>query len=295
MKSLLLLPLAAVLLAAPAQAASRAAGSTAPRTKNPYIPLVQQRYDVLEIEGAMQALDKAAAWSGNGRAETIWLELMRGVLFFQMEEPTRARAAFQRALTLEPTATLPLRRPPTKLRELFDSVRAELGAPAVPTPEPRAEAPAPRPGPDPGTGTAAADAPRRAPAPAEGVAQAAPVRERVEVTGTAAQARPASGSPTGLLLGGGAALTAAGGALVLISRNVDRQLRSGTLNVATREELDARVAWGRTSQTLGWALLGTGAAGLLAGTVSALAPAPVRVSVVVTPSGVGSVISGTLP
>ncbi|HVG58422.1 MAG TPA: kelch repeat-containing protein, partial [Hyalangium sp.] len=121
-----------------------AAKTPYPGRRNPAFKEIAQSYDSLRYERALKALKKARAASGNSPQELLWLDLMEGVLQYELEDETAAAEALTRALVRNREAQLPVPNPSPKLIEFFESVRKRVQEPptaAVPPPSPpRAEA-----------------------------------------------------------------------------------------------------------------------------------------------------------
>ncbi|MBF5045879.1 hypothetical protein FGE12_25945 [Aggregicoccus sp. 17bor-14] len=94
----------------------------------------------------------------------------------------------------------------------------------------------------------------------------------------------------------GGALLAGGGAFYALARSQKAELQKPDV-VRTTAQLDALVSGGKRNQTVGFALMGAGAAGLATGAgLYLLAPrAPARVAVVPTGHGGALVLGGSLP
>ncbi len=118
----------ALLCAAPGgEALAGSLDSTSyPQTNNPSIRQAAHLYDELEYEKALQALDAAEAFEGNGPEERLWLDLMRGVIHHGLQNDPEADAALRKALSRNPAAQLPVPLPSQTLQDRFERLRGEV-------------------------------------------------------------------------------------------------------------------------------------------------------------------------
>lgn len=188
---------------------------------NPHLQTALKRYDDLEYEEALSALAKARQWPGSTLEEQVYIELLEGVLSFELNQPERGRSAFQRALALNPEARLPLRVSPKVVRQL-EEARDERQA--LQTAAPVVEAASP-------TGT-------------EAVRSEPPMAARLRLP---------------IAIGGG--VVAAGGLLALVqARSLSSDVRSADPTIRTQDDLDDTLSRGRTYEKVGWGLMGLGVA-----------------------------------
>jgi hypothetical protein len=94
-----------------------------PGRRSPHFKDVARSYDNLRYEKALKALQTARATSGNSPEELLWLDLMEGVLQYELENEEAAAEAFTRALAWSREAQLPVPNPSPKLLEFFEGVR----------------------------------------------------------------------------------------------------------------------------------------------------------------------------
>ncbi len=116
-----------------------AAQTSYPGRRNPYFKDVARSYDSLRYEKALQAAQKARSARGNSPQELLWLDLMEGVLQYELQNEKAAEEAFTYALARSHEAQIPVPSPSPKLLEFFESVRKRAQAPLpapVPTPTP---------------------------------------------------------------------------------------------------------------------------------------------------------------
>lgn len=102
---------------------------------NPYVPVVEKLYRELDYEQALEEISKGTAWGDNTTDDRVWLALMEGVLAIETGDVERGRAAFERGLTLQPDAALPVSAAP-RIRELFEATRADVLSRLPPSPAP---------------------------------------------------------------------------------------------------------------------------------------------------------------
>jgi tetratricopeptide (TPR) repeat protein len=91
-----------------------------------YLGAAVQLYESLEYERALAQLQRARSVA-RGVEQDVSLGLHEGILLAELGRWDEARASFETALLLEPSATLPLRVSPKVERE-FESVRKRVSA-----------------------------------------------------------------------------------------------------------------------------------------------------------------------
>jgi len=129
------------LTAAPARAAEE--GTAAPRPQNPRVKKVLELYERGEIELTEKALRSAQADERNTSADREQLFLIEGMLRVVSAADDQARAAFGRALELNPQAQLPAAAS-ARARKLFEQARQDheaRRAAAKPPPPPTPSVP----------------------------------------------------------------------------------------------------------------------------------------------------------
>lgn len=104
-------------------------GVNFPATKNPHILKIASLYNKLEYEAALAVFPKAELAASKSDSERLWLELMKGVLYYSLHDLRNSDAAFLRALGEAPFSTLPLQTPSQTLFERFESLRSQVRAP----------------------------------------------------------------------------------------------------------------------------------------------------------------------
>lgn len=103
-------------------------GVNLPATKNIFIQKVASFYEMLEYEAALKLIPNAESTSKND-AERLWVELMKGVLYYSVNDTKNSDAAFLRALKQSPFTALPLQSPSQTMYEQFEKLRAQVRSP----------------------------------------------------------------------------------------------------------------------------------------------------------------------
>jgi hypothetical protein len=220
--------LSLVLLAGPAAAEQG--------TLNPHLQAAYGLHEALDYDEALRALGKARKWPSNTREDRVSIELLEGILSFESSQAKRGRSAFQRALALDPKATLPVAVSP-KVTEALEQVRARLPASAPPV-------------------VLETHEPAPAPMPVVSEAPLAPPPPQVEVV-----RESGGGSSLRLPVAIGGGVVAVGGALAWgRARALSSRVRDADPSITTRAQLDSTLNQGRTFEKVGWALMGLGAA-----------------------------------
>lgn len=241
---------------------ARAADKVKSKVKgNPYIPAALRLYEAIEYEEALQALDKAAKWTSNTPEDEVRIALLEGILRFELRQDERGVSAFRRALAIDLEAQPPISVSP-KIAEQLELVRRkmriEIAGPKDPiVPDP----PQPSP-PEPSIPT---------------------LRERL------------AGYRLPIAIGGG--VVALGGVLSWTrAKSLEGRLRSVDPTITTRQQLDGTVREGRTFESVGWVLLGVGAATTVGSLLLLDTPTPApNVSAAPTPGGAHVSLSWSLP
>lgn len=232
--------------------------STAPQG-NPYVKSAVRLYQELEYDEALRVLEKAIKWPSNTPKDNVSLAILEGILSFETQQPQRGLAAFRRALAidLEVKPEYPLS---PKVSEQLERVRSEMRAARAATTTP----PPPSGGPSPTETTF----------PAPGSAS----RLRLPVA-----------------IGGG--VVAVGGLLAWgRAKAIENQVRTADASITTKPQLDDTLRQGRTFETLGWVLMGVGAATASGSLLFLDAPSTgTGLSASPTPGGAQLFLHGSLP
>jgi tetratricopeptide (TPR) repeat protein len=96
-----------------------------PQTRNPHLRKIARLYEAFEYEAALQEISKAENYPNNRDQEVLWIELMRGILYYSLHDSHNSDAAFRRALKKSPFTSLPLLTPSQTLYEHFNEMRKE--------------------------------------------------------------------------------------------------------------------------------------------------------------------------
>jgi tetratricopeptide (TPR) repeat protein len=211
-----------------------------------------------KYDDALRVLEKAANASTNTPEQATTIDLLEGVLHFELGRTDLAETSFRSGLKRSPNARLPVDVSP-KITELLEKVRAEVKAPPV-------------------TETPVDPVSER---PPEGPNGPSLVDHR---TGTGLRDRLSPYRVPVAIVGGGVAVV---GALSWArAKSLEQGLRRGDPSITTREQLDDTVSKGKTFETAGWVLVGVGAAATV-GSLLLLRPsgATPAVSAVPTPGG----------
>jgi hypothetical protein len=226
---------------------------------NPYIPAALRLYEEIEYEEALQALDKAAKWPSNTPEDEVRIALLEGILRFELRQDERGVSAFRRALAIDLQAQSPVSVSP-KIAEQLEQVRRKMRIEIVAPENPVVPNPPPPLPPEPPT-----------------------LRERL------------AGYRLPIAIGGG--VVALGGALSWTrAKSLEGRLRSVDPTITTRQQLDGTVREGRTFESVGWVLLGVGAATAVGSLLLLDTPPPApNVSAAPTPGGAHVSLSWSLP
>jgi len=106
-----------------------AAGAGESQAKNPRIPTILSLFKAGKLEQAEAELRLARAYEGNTSVDLGQLSILDGMIAAVNADDEQARAAFRRALALDPQAALP-EAATAHVRKLFEAVRAEPRAAA---------------------------------------------------------------------------------------------------------------------------------------------------------------------
>jgi hypothetical protein len=210
-------------------------------------------FENLEYEKALTQLGRAKAKS-QGPEDDAAIALYEGTVLAEMGDP-RASSLFVLALGIEPDAQLPFVVSP-KVQQVFDKAKASVSKlvkpKPAPEPEPPKEAPPPKETPPPAQPPPPALQPAPPPTPPPAVSAARPSAQSSGIV------RKLSFVPG--VLGVGAAVT--GVVLRLLADSVHTSLVTG----APMSPDDARnqVSTGKLYQTVGFLLIGIGAAAIAA-------------------------------
>ncbi len=245
---------------------ARAADKIKSKAKgNPYIPAALRLYEAIEYEDALQTLDKAAKWPSNTPEDEVRIALLEGILRFELRQDERGVSAFRRALAIDLEAQPPVSVSPKiaeQLEQVRRKMRIEIAGPETPVVKNTPPPPLP-PSPQPPTLT---------------------TRERL------------AGYRLPIAIGGG--VVALGGALSWTrAKSLEQRLRSVDPTITTRQQLDGTVREGRTFESVGWVLLGVGAATAVGSLLLLDTPTPTTpsVSAAPTPGGAHVSLSWSLP
>lgn len=202
---------------------------------NPYIPKAEQLFDNLKYRQALKMLEKAAKWPANTPEQNVSIALLEGVLHCEIgiieqnaEETQRCKEAFGRALAIDPKAQLSFPVSP----KIAEQLEQERPRPPVVVPPPITNDPR--------------------------IAERPNVTKTETPTATGLGANLAQYRMPMAMVGGGVALA---GALSWVrAKSLDHQVRTADTSITTRAQLDGTLRDGKTFETVGWVLLGTGAA-----------------------------------
>jgi hypothetical protein len=217
-------------------------------------------YESLDYERALTQINLARE-KPHGSEEEVELALYEGIIQAELGEQDKCVTAFKSALLVQPEAKLPVKVAP-KVTSLFESVRTqvkrELAAiPSKPVPLPVAPPPV----------------------------VASQAREPIDLRRHALIPAIAGG-----------ALVVAGGICWAVSRGELSLLRNNDPGPQSTDDVQHIVSKGRTTQTLGVALLGVGTAGLAAAAGLYFLGAPhAPVAVGLSTDGTSAFVSGRWP
>ena len=88
-----------------------------------YLISINRLYEDLEYEQALEQIGRARRFSSTAQ-EDVTLSLYEGIILADMSRREAAVAAFRRALSLDPTAVLPVKVSP-KVVQLFEELRSK--------------------------------------------------------------------------------------------------------------------------------------------------------------------------
>jgi hypothetical protein len=246
------------------------ARASSPQGVNPYIPKAEQLFDNLKYRQALKTLEKAARWPSNTPEQNVSIALLQGVLHCEIGtieqnagETQRCVNAFQRALAIDPKAQLSFPVSP-KITEQLERVRKDVVAkipviitdPALPRVEPENLIQNP-------TSNSSQ------PPPTNLGLHASLSRYRLPIA----------------IAGGGVAMA---GALSWVrAKSLDQRVRTADSSITTRAQLEGTLREGRSFETVGWVLLGTGAATAL-GSMLLLSPSTSTPTVLAGPTDGGA-------
>ena len=252
----------------------------APAKVKDYLVSINRLYEDLEYEQALEQIQRARRFSVTEQ-EASALSLYEGVIFADMSRKDAATAAFRKALSLNPTAVLPVKVSP-KVEQLFEALRPKVPpAPPVPQSPPALAAQPSQSEQKPVSPESARTAPVDASADATSgeIAPPSHLRPRVLVPAIA-----------------GGVLMMAGGTTWVQSRRELSRLRSNDPELATRQKVRSTASRGRTYQTVGAGLLGAGLVSLTVATGLYFLPGSQReVSLELSTDGTSAFVSGRWP
>lgn len=110
-----------------AGAIAHAAGPAQTSARNPHLQTILGLFKAGKLDQAENELRLARAYEGNTSADLGQLAILDGMLRAVSAEDEQARAAFRRALMLNPQATLP-DVATARIRKMFDEIRVEARA-----------------------------------------------------------------------------------------------------------------------------------------------------------------------
>src|SRR5690242_16422514 len=84
-----------------------AADAARPQAKNPHLPVIQKYLKGGDLDRAEAELRAARAWEGNTSVDHGQISILQGMLSALSANDEEAKAAFRRALALDPQAKLP--------------------------------------------------------------------------------------------------------------------------------------------------------------------------------------------
>jgi len=224
-------------------------------TKNKQLQRALRLYEAFEYEEALRVLDKAEQVPTNTQEDKVNTALLEALLSYETQQPVRGDRAFQRALDLDPNAKLPFKVSP-KLAARLEELRAEAVAKKTPQPPPRVEPPPP------------------------------PV-----VTDTVPQPKATRRMNLKLPVAIGGSVVALGGILAVTqSKSLEGKVRDADSSIDSRKKLEDTLSQARTFNTVGWVLMGLGAA-TTAGSLLFLDMPPEGAKATVTPVAHGAQLS----
>jgi tetratricopeptide (TPR) repeat protein len=214
-----------------------------------------------KYDDALRVLEKAANASTNTPEQATTIDLLEGVLHYELGQTDLAEESFRSGLRRAPDAQLPVETGP-KITKLLDQIRAEVKATSATTPSRSERTKTPV---EPNDSTTVSTSANPS-APTGWHDRLAPYRVPVAI--------------------GGGAVAVVGALSWARAKSLEQGLRRGDPSITTREQLDDTVSKGRTFETAGWVLVGVGAAATV-GSLLLLRPsgATPTVSAAPTPGG----------
>ncbi|HEY8211497.1 MAG TPA: hypothetical protein VIG99_28635 [Myxococcaceae bacterium] len=101
-----------------------------PQARNPHLPVIQKHLKGGDLDRAEAELRAAQAWKENTSVDLGQISILQGILSTLSANDEEAKAAFRRALALDPQAQLP-EAANEKVRAMFEQARADARS-AVP-------------------------------------------------------------------------------------------------------------------------------------------------------------------
>lgn len=219
-------------------------------------------YQAFKYTEALQILDQARKQT-EAPEQHVSIDLLDGVIRFEIGQPEQAGDSFRRALIINPKAQLSFDVSP-KITELLEKVRTE-SSPAPPVVQPPPPPPKP------------VDAPV-APRPTD------TPRTSTHTEATSSKGLSAARVPLAIA-GGGVAIV---GVLSWVKAlSVAQQIKRADASITTRDQLDGLVRQGKTFETAGWILMGAGAATAL-GSLLLIHPSSTAPTAMVMPTQGGA-------
>lgn len=217
-----------------------------------FLQAAKQLYAEVEYESALDQLSRARKAGGVTPSEMVEIDIYTGLIQCDLGNWDAGRSSFRTALALNPDAQLPKGVSPkikvewNLLQKQAAKHRAKSHPTAVATPEPQ-----PTPPPTPAPATTPTPAPTPAPGPSLATAPTPAAPAGGLHASTEAEAQPRSPAPY-FVLGGAAALAAAGGTFALLSSHASSSAQSeqvqlaaqGNVSTAHTDALVANVCYG---------------------------------------------------
>jgi tetratricopeptide (TPR) repeat protein len=238
--------------------------SAAERQGNPYVKEAVRLFNDLDYDEALRTVEKALQWPSNTQEEHVFLSLLEGVLAFETFQSGRGLTAFRRALALNPKAQPDFPLSP-KVAEELEQIRREA---------------------------LSAQASQRAQG---GSTQPSPAQETAAHGPSARAALTPAQLRLPVAIGGG--LVAVGGVLSWSrAKMLENQIRTADASLSNKTQLESALSQGRTLETLGWVLMGVGAA-TASGSLLLLDAPSTRTSLTASPAPGGAQVflHGSLP
>jgi len=249
-----------------------------------YLSSAAALFEKLEYEKALAQVKRAKKKSA-GPEDDAQIALYEGIVLAEMGD-AQATNTFTLALGMDPKAQLPMVVSP-KVQRVFDKARASvnkvLEAQAAAEAQRQAEA-------------RAAEAANKPPEPVK----VEPVPEPTPVVVIAPPPERSTGAVrkfSGVPAAAGVVAVGVGTVFLVQANGAHGSLVAGS--PSTQADAQTLAAAGKTQQTVGWALVGVGAAAVAAGVVmfavGGSSDAPVSASALVTPQGAAAMVSVRLP